>query len=1015
MLAHTQLIELFHRLVHRNERRTEAEIQADVRQFILSAPFELEVSDLVTLESPAGDRRRIDVEAGSTVIEVKRDLRREKIRRDAEEQLAGYVDFRLKQTGLRYVGVLTDGTEWICYDLVDGQLRRVSELTLEDSQMDLSRLVVWLEGVLATTRNIAPTADNLQQRLGTQSSAYQLDRATLATLYDRNRDNPTIQVKRELWSRLLTSALGTQFEDTDTLFVDHTLLINTSEIIAHAVLGFPIDSLAPATLLGGAKFDEAGVYGVVEADFFDWVVEVEAGDTFIRTLARRLGRFVWTDAEQDILKVLYESFIGAETRKRLGEYYTPDWLAEAIVSEVVQRPLDSRVLDPACGSGTFLFHAVRKYISAAEKAGQPVADMLQGVVRHVIGMDLHPVAVTLARVTYLLAIGREKLTDPTRGDIQIPVYLGDSIQWREQSVDLWSAGNLVVRTNDGRELFDSDLSFPDGILEDAATFDQLVNEMSDRSSRRKPGSPVPSLKAVFSRLAIPAKYQDVIDVTFRTMCRLHDQGRDHIWGYYVRNLARPLWLSRPDNRVDVLVGNPPWLAFRQMTPEMQGVFRSMSEQRRLWAGAQLAPHQDLSALFVVRTCELYLRKGGRFAFVLPNAAVDREHYAGFRGGVYGGETGVLTLDFSPSWDLRRIRPHFFPRAASTVFGTRIEYANPDVTNAPPTARGMSEQVEIWTGKTESVNASWQTASKWLSRKSGKVRHVGDLIKSPYAPLFTQGATFVPRVAFVVQEQNSSPLGLSKGRVAVRSHRSVQEKKPWKNLPDLSGVIETEFVRPFFTGDNVYPFRVGKAFKAVVPCDSKALLSQESIDLYPGLQHWWGQATGLWNENRANDEMSLGERLNYQATLSKQLPIAPLRVVYNRSGMHVCAAKLRDRRGIVANGLYWAAMRSEEEADYLTAVLNAPSTTELTRPMMSYGKDERDIHKHVWELPIPTFDANDSVHRRIATLGAKAESIVAEHEINATLHFAATRRHIRDHLMSTAVGSELDELVFELLA
>jgi SAM-dependent methyltransferase len=1009
------LLEIFHRLVRRNDRRTEAEIQADVRQFILSAPFELEMSQVVSLESPVGDRRRIDVEAGSTVIEVKRDLRREKVRREAEDQLAGYVGFRMTQTGLRYVGVLTDGTQWNCYDLVDGHLRQVSEVLLEDATSEMGRLVMWLEGVLATSHDIAPTASNIEQGLGTGSSAYELDRATLATLYDQHRNNPTVQVKRGLWSRLLTSALGTQFEDTDDLFIDHTLLINTSEIIAHAVLGVPIEALTPATLLAGDKFDEAGVYGVVESDFFDWVVEVEGGDTFIRTLAKRLGRFVWSDVEQDVLKILYQSFIASDTRKRLGEYYTPDWLADAVVSEAVVDSLHSRVLDPACGSGTFLFHAIRKYIAAAEAEGYSVRELLDGVTRHVIGMDLHPVAVTLARVTYLLAIGRKRLTDPGRGNIQIPVYLGDSIQWREQSVDLWSAGNLVIHTSDGRESFDSNLSFPDGILDDAARFDQLVNELADRSSHRKLGSPAPSLKALFSRLAIPEQYQQVIETTFRTMCRLHDEGRDHIWGYYVRNLARPLWLSKSGNRVDVIVGNPPWLAFRQMTTDMQDVFRSMSEQRKLWAGAQLAAHQDLSALFVVRACELYLRKGGRFAFVLPNAAIDREHYAGFRTGTYGGQVTFLKVAFNASWDLRRIRPHFFPRAASVVFGTRTEYADQhDDVSPSPAEKGMPEDVQIWTGKLEAINSSWVAASKWLTRKSGKVRHVGQLTKSPYAPLFTQGATFVPRVAFVVSEQASSALGISQGRVAVRSMRSVQEKKPWKSVPDLSGVVETQFVRPFFTGDNVYPFLIGPPMLAVIPCDDSSLLSQESIDLNPGLQQWWAQATQLWDGNRANDQMSLAERLDYQSTFSKQLPVSSLRVVYNQAGMHVCAAKLHNRRAVVTNRLYWASMRSEEEADYVCALLNAPVTTDLTRPMMSYGKDERDIHKHVWELPIPMFDEGNAIQRRIAELGAKAEKLVAQFEINPSIHFSATRRHIRDVLLLTAEGAELNELAFELL-
>ena len=356
------------------------------------------------------------------------------------------------------------------------------------------------------------------------------------------------------------------------------------------MLGLSVESLTPNSLLTGDKFAEAGVYGVVESDFFDWVLEIEGGETFIRTLAKRLMRFVWSDVNQDVLKILYENFIGRETRKRLGEYYTPDWLAEIMVSEMISDPLNTRVLDPACGSGTFLFHAVRKYICAAEAQAHTVDKMLVDVTRHVVGMDLHPVEVTLARVTYLLAIGRDKLTDPNRGNIQIPIYLGDSIQWREQNVDLWSAGNLVIHTDDQKNLFQGELAFPDAILDDAAQFDQLVNELADRSSRRRPKSPPPSLKALFARFAIPAEHQPIIEATFKVMCRLHDEGRDHIWGYYVRNLARPLWLSKPGNQVDMIIGNPPWLAYSHMTPEMQTTFRSMSEDREtLGRGAAFPP------------------------------------------------------------------------------------------------------------------------------------------------------------------------------------------------------------------------------------------------------------------------------------------------------------------------------------------------------------------------------------------------------------------------------------------
>ncbi|MGB6694669.1 MAG: N-6 DNA methylase, partial [Terracidiphilus sp.] len=900
------LAQVFKRLVVRDSRRTEADIQADVRQFILSAPFELENSDLIdaSLETPVGDRRRIDIEAGSTVIEVKRDLRRERAKREAEEQLAGYVEFRMNQTGLRYVGVLTDGTEWCCYDLVNAKLREVSAASFEDKPDDLNRLVVWLEGVLATAQDIAPTTVNIGERLGAGGTSYSLDHTTLATLYEKNRDNPTVRVKRMLWSKLLTSALGTQFEDTDELFVNHTLLVNTSEVIAHAVLGLAVKNIAPATLLSGEKFDEAGIHGVVESDFFDWVLEVEGGETFVRTLARRLARFSWADVQQDVLKVLYENFVGAETRQRMGEYYTPDWLADAVVSETISDPLNSKVLDPACGSGTFLFHAIRNYISAAENAKFVTPDILAGVTRHVMGMDLHPVAVTLARVTYLLAIGTGFLTDPGRGDLHIPVYLGDSMQWREQSLDLWSAGNLVIQTDDHRDLFESELFFPDVILEDAALFDQLVNELADRAARRKADSHAPSLRGMFSRLAIPQEYQGTIESTFRTMCRLHDQGRNHIWGYYVRNLARPLWLSKPGNQVDFLIGNPPWLAFSHMTAEMQDAFRSLSQRRDLWAGAELAPHQDLSALFVVRVCELYLRKNGRFAFVMPNTAIDRAHYAGFRTGVYGGRSGVLNVSFSRPWDLRRIRPHFFPRAASVVFGTRTDYAGGDSSDeSAPEPQGMPDRTEVWKGRLHQSNASWAAASKWLARTPGILRRTGQTERSPYAPFFTQGATLVPRMAFMVDLQASSPLGRPQGRLAVQSSRSVQEKKPWKSLPSISAVVESEFVRPLINGENLYPFRIGEASLAVVPCTREKLLADQEIGEQAGLQQWWAQASSAWDANRSSSVRTLSESLDFQSKLTKQLPIPALRIVYNRSGMHVCSSKLHSTRAIIANGLY----------------------------------------------------------------------------------------------------------------
>jgi hypothetical protein len=270
------------------------------------------------------------------------------------------------------------------------------------------------------------------------------------------------------------------------------------------------------------------------------------------------------------------------------------------------------------------------------------------------------------------------------------------------------------------------------------------------------------------------------------------------------------------------------------------------------------------------------------------------------------------------------------------------------------------------------------------------------------------------MAFMVEVQPSSPLGTPHGRVAVQSSRSVQEKRPWKNLPSLSAVVESEFVRPLINGENLFPFRVGEPSLAVVPCTREKLLADQEIEEHAGLQQWWAQTSGAWDANRSSSVRTLSESLDFHSKLTKQLPITSLRVIYNTSGMHICCSKLRNARAIIANGLYWSAMRSEDEANYLSGVLNAPITTELTQPLMSYGKDERHIHKHVWELPIPEFDPTNASHRRIAELSVECESLVAKFEIGPNLHFAATRRHIREYLQTTDTGRELGELVFEMI-
>jgi SAM-dependent methyltransferase len=786
------------RLADRHAVRTEANVQSDLHMFLALAPFELGDDDIrdIVLEAPAGQRRRIDVEVGQTVFEVKRDLRAGSVRADAVTQLEGYVRDRAETLRQRYVGVLTDGVEWHLYHLTDAGLNSVSSYEITGSTPEVESLVVWLESVLATGHRIAPTPREIVRRLGANSPAHALDYVELSALYAENRTHADVRLKRELWAKLLTTALGTNFDDEDALFVEHTLLVASAEIIAHAVVGLdPADpSIGARTLLEGALFRQVSqVGGVVEPDFFDWVADVQGGERFVRTLARRLSRFEWGGVEHDVMKVLYESVIGAETRHSLGEYYTPDWLANEIIREAVADPLGERVLDPACGSGTFLFHAVRRYLDAAEQAEMPGPDAIRGVVSQVIGVDVHPVAVTLARVTYLLGIGMGRLRADDRPAFSVPVYLGDSVQWGQQE-SLLTAEGLTVPTEDGSLLFAEELKFPERLLQDAGTFDRLVTELGEKSTRRERGSPVPTLAATFRVFGVHPDDESVLEQTFATMCRLHDNDRNHIWAYYVRNLARPVWLSHLGNRVDVIVGNPPWLAYRYMPESMKAAFRQMSEDRGMWAGASVATHQDLSALFLVRSAELYLCDGGRFGFVMPLATLSRRQYAGFRTGRFNAPGHSLRLSFSTPWDLHKVKPSFFPVPASVVFGRRASEPVP-----------LDQPAEEWAGRLPVANASRELAGEHLARADAAARQPpGE--ESRYANRFVQGATVVPRFLLTVEEREVPALGVGAGRVPIRSRRSAREKPPWRDLASVRGTLERQFVRPMHLGETMVAYR-----------------------------------------------------------------------------------------------------------------------------------------------------------------------------------------------------------------
>lgn len=1007
------LTEILTRLAQRHPGRTEADVQSDVRSVLMYGGFDLG-SEAVRLESPAADRRRIDVEAGRLNVECKRDLRRPGVIQEAEEQLQGYLRSRENGRAGTYIGMLTDGVQWRHYQTDRRNIILVSEYVNQASQVDERGFRTWLGSLLATEHGVLATGSYIGQRLGSDSPGFRAAKQLLTNYWDKARDESEVRLKRALWGKLLRTAFGTQFSDDEDLFLEHTYLVLVATLVAHLVLGFRPDDLrsSPQQTLSGGLFSQVNIRGVGEAGFFDWVLDVEGGEDFVADLLRRLSVFDWSSVDHDVLKELYESVISEETRHRLGEYYTPDWLAKRIIEHTVESPLTTRVLDPSCGSGTFLFHSVRHYLTAADLAELSAGEAVSGVVQHVSGMDIHPVAASLAQVTYLLAIGADRIREAAV-PVSIPVYLGDSMRWETTRETIFAtSGDISVPT--GEALFEEKtaLRFPASVVADTARFDSLVDELARAATERERGARPRSIDALLKRFGVEESDKGVLRATYQQLCRLYDDGRDHIWSFYVRNQARPAWYTRGENRVDILVGNPPWLAYRFMPPAMQQRFRTESEKRGLWAGGRLASQQDLSAFFAARSIELYLRRDGRFAFVMPLAALSRQAYQGFRTGQFTSQHEISAVIYDTPWDLDDVTPIPFPVPCSVVFGSRVDLAaHRDYGGDLPSDRLVAHGSIDGHGPDAGSGLEWELVDH---SASGAVYRSAN---SPYSDRFKNGATLYPRMLTLVEVDE--PFGLQPvTQVRVRSRRGTQDKEPWRSLPDQTGLVERVFVTPVFLGEHCLPFRMLPPVQGVLPFDGRRLLHGEDVQLekHRGLATWWRQVERVWMENRsAASSVSLIENIDHYSKLSTQFPIAPVRVVYTKSGTNLTAAVVTDAAVVVDHSLYWGAVPTAEEADYVAAILNAPALRALVAPYQARGAfGARHFDKYVWYPPIPRFDSKHVVHQELAELGAQAREIAEKVELPDNVNFVRARAQIRAALSASSTLTDIDKRLTRLL-
>ena len=957
---------------------------------------------------------RIDAILGRTAFEVKSDLAREI--GDAEEQLSCYLPEREKATRSRFVGIATDGLDWRAYEWRAGELVLLRPFRTDARQPE--RLLAWLDGAAAIRAELATDALTLTNELGPESIAFRRAEADLKELWTTLGNRASVALKRRLWQQLLRLVYGRDIEN-EPLWLQHTYLVIVAKAIAARVLDFPTDD--PAEVLSGRRFVAMGVLGAVEGDFFDWVLDDAKGHDLIVRLARHVSRFHLHDVEIDVLKVLYEALIDRAERHGLGEYYTPDWLAAKMVRRAIDKPLSQRVLDPACGSGTFLFHAVRHHLAAAAKAKTDARTRAEVACALVAGMDIHPVAVIIARVTYLLGLG-EVLTT-RRGDISIPVYVGDAMQLsvssmfagRELIIQIPAVdngnerdgtrgtvraptGGPAVSNGNGRDM----LRFPESVCRDPHLLDTVVDRMRLSSET---GHRQETFAAAVKALGVVDADLGELTETYRRYDALRRSDRNTIWAYVARNLSRPLYLSAGERRADVVIGNPPWLAFRYMSDDLQKRFRELAQSERIYVGGKLATQNDLSGLFFARSVALYLKEGGHIAFVMPLAAMTRGQFALFRSGNFY----TKKVQFEDAWVFGDDVQPLFPVPSCSLFAKADRGLG----------RGLPEKVRRYGGELPYRNAPEAIADKLLKVKEGAPRPDEASYEkgSPYRKAFRQGATLVPRMLCFVERVSTGRIGSNPRMPLVTSRRTTQEKPPWNNLAGIEQAVEVEFLRPVVLGESILPFRVFRTFEGVVPVDDTgAMLDSVAAGRRgkTGLSDWLKRAEGIWESNK-NADVNFSGQLNYYGKLLSQFPVNRLRVCYAASGTLPCALVVRDPRAVIEHAVYWTKVSSVEEGHYLAAILGSEAARAKVAAIQARGQwGARHFDKVTFTLPIPRFEAKNQLHRELVESGGEAERLAAAVNVPDRVHFRTARRLIREALLEAGLSGKIDQLVSELL-
>lgn len=1039
-----------------------AELFPDKREAVASYISGSETRVVVQTKAGAG---RIDAYYGNLVIEFERDLSVKAKYEEGCRQIKEYVSGLWNEEGKRrrpYIGIVTDGLRWVCWHPTasrsikslkpeDIELRLKEDLRLSSVEpQHLDEFYHFLDRNFFREQLLTPTTDAFKNDFGLESALWDDIREALEEAFNAHRDESEVGTAFEQWGKYLQYTYGSVDAGLD-LYLRHSYLSALARFLVATALWPEEASSGDLSFIkgvvNGSWFVAHNIRNLADEDFFHWTghenVIVALEGQWLKVL-NQLKTYDFSLLDEDILKGVYQELVDPQDRHDLGEYYTPDWLCERVVDKLFSdSPPDltkghvPSILDPTCGSGSFLRAALRKIVALVHEQLGAAADwdsVLEAVLPNVVGIDINPLAVIISKANYVLAI-REELAHKRRPAL-IPVFLADSLFMPlEQGEDgqqafSFDSGNVEVHFLAEKFLI------PRAVFQQAQIYDELVllaAEAAKAIALDEDSESIDSILGALRRrkLALP---EDVVGqaanacfALARAMARKIAAKEDHIWSFILRNTYRPAFFRK---RFDFIAGNPPWLSYRYIAdPVYQARVKELALSRYALApkNQALMTHMELATVFLVHVADTYLVPGGRLGFVMPRSVFNADQHEKFRDGSW-----VANCSITEYWDLTEVVPLFnVPTCA--IFA-----------EARKAKDRKSWTAQFWTGDLKGRrNLPWEIAKGYLDHEEGKLwlcrlgkrsalsRHrIGSssTAASPYLPEFYQGATIVPRNFYFIERPSATDLEKDELYVRTDPEQAKEGKAPWKDI-FFEGNVERELLFRTALSKHLLPFHIDEDLPWIIlplvkkeQGNDKPTLADAAELKKAGLRsgaEWFAKAEREWIKNRgAKRDLDLQGRLNYQQGLCRQKREAASNLVlYNAVGGNISSVAIDNslHNIIIDYKMYYLYASSIEEAGYLVGILNADSLLNAIRPFQPSGLlGERGIEKLPLELPIPRYNAAEPLHAEIAALSSEATHLVAAAAASGALDGSLARRRAAAREAAALPLAKLDKLVKKLL-